>query len=198
MRSRTAHQLNEVPVLLCRVTVTHNVADNLRIDLRSGIKTERSLNLRVLQVAVNRLRTADYLNTCADSLVVLSQHACVGVRVITTDDNECLDAQLVQYLQSLVELLLLLKLRTTGTDDIKATGITVLINDVSCQFHIVMIYQTTRTEDKSVQLIGRVQLLDTVEEAGDDVVSARCLAAREDYTDIHLSRLHLAIDRLKG
>ena len=29
VRSRTAHQFDEVPVLLCRVTVTHDVTDNL-------------------------------------------------------------------------------------------------------------------------------------------------------------------------
>ena len=51
-----------------------------------------------------------------------------------------------------------------------------------------MVYQTARAQDKAIQLVGRIEFLDSVEQAGDDIVSARSLAARKDDTHVHGSK----------
>ena len=102
-----------MPVLTCRVAVALDVADKLRVCLTSCVETERSLNLLVLQIAVDSLRAADNLNTVLLCCVVLSEHTSVSVRVVTTDDYESLDAELAKNLNTLLELLFLLELCTT-------------------------------------------------------------------------------------
>ena len=104
MRSRTSHQLDEVPVLLCRVAVTLDITDNFGINLTSRVETERSFDLLVLQVTVDRLRTADYLNTGPRSLVLFGQYASICVGVVANNDNQSLDVQFFQNFQPLVEL----------------------------------------------------------------------------------------------
>ena len=113
MRSRATHHLDEVPILAGRVTVALDVTNQLRISLTSGIETERSLNLLVLQVTVDGLRTTDYLNTIVLSSIVLGQYASVGVRVVTTNNYDSLDVKLADNLETFLELINLLKLGTT-------------------------------------------------------------------------------------
>ena len=72
VRSRTTHQLDEVPVFTCRVTVTLDVTDYFSISLTSCIETERSFNHIVLQVTVNCFRATDYLYTILLSSIVFS------------------------------------------------------------------------------------------------------------------------------
>ena len=55
MRSRAAHELDEVPVLASRVTVALDVTDDFSVDLRSGVEAEGGLDLLVLQVTVDGL-----------------------------------------------------------------------------------------------------------------------------------------------
>ena len=62
------------------------------------------IDLLVLQVTVDRLRTADYLNTGPRSLVVFGQYASICVGVVATNDNQSLDVQFFQNFQPLVEL----------------------------------------------------------------------------------------------
>ena len=40
VRGGATHQLDEVPVFLCGVAVAHDVADDFRIYLCSGVETE--------------------------------------------------------------------------------------------------------------------------------------------------------------
>ena len=103
VRSRTTHQFDEVPVFTCRVTVTLDVTDYFSISLTSCIETERSFNHIVLQVTVDCFRTTDYLHTVLLSSVVLSQYAGICIRVITTDDNQCFDAQFLDNFQILFQ-----------------------------------------------------------------------------------------------
>ena len=79
VRSRAAHQLDEVPVFACRVAVALNVTNHLSIGLAGSIETERSFNLVVLQVAVDSLGATDNLYAIVLGSIVFSQHASVGV-----------------------------------------------------------------------------------------------------------------------
>ena len=113
VRCRTTHQLDEVPVLTSRVTVTLNVTDKLRVSLSSCIETERSLNLIVLQVAIDSLRATNNLYTILLSCIVFSQHTSISIRVVTTNDYNSLDIQLTKNFKTLLKLFFLLKLCST-------------------------------------------------------------------------------------
>ena len=109
VRGRAAHELDEVPVFLGREAVALYVADKLGVDFGGGVEAERRLDDLVLEVAVDGLRAADHLHSGADALVVLGEHGCVGIGVVAADDHESLDAELLEDLKTLVELLFLLK-----------------------------------------------------------------------------------------
>ena len=145
MRSRTTHQLDEVPVFTCRVTVTLDVTDYFCISLTSCIETERSFNHIVLQVTVDCFRATDYLYTILLGGIVFSQNTSVCVRVVTTNDNQCFDTEFLDNLKSFFKLIFLFQFRPTGTDNIETTSVTIFIDDVSSQLHIVMVYQPTGT-----------------------------------------------------
>ena len=179
-----AHELDEVPVLAGAVAVALDVSDELAVGLASGVEAEAGLDLLVLQVAVNRLGAADDLYAILLGGIVLSEDAGVGVAVVATDDDECLDVQLAQDLDTLLELLHLLQLRAAGADDVEATGVAVFVDDVSSELHVLMIHEAAGAEDEAVELGGGVDALDTVEEAADNVVTARSLTAAED--DAHV------------
>ncbi len=75
MRSGAAHQLNKVPVLAGRRSVLQNIADQLRVDLGRGIKTERDRQqLADLQVAVNGLGDARSPELCRRDAQPARQH----------------------------------------------------------------------------------------------------------------------------
>ena len=150
VRSRTTHQFDEVPVFTCRVTVTLDVTDYFSISLTSCIETERSFNHIVLQVTVNCFRATDYLYTILLSSIVFSQYTSICIRVVPTNNNQCLDAQLFDDFKSFFKLAFSFQLRTSGTDDIETTCVTVFVDDISSQLHIVVIYQTTRTQNKTI------------------------------------------------
>ena len=128
MGSGTAHDLNEVPVLLSGVTVSFDVADNLSVGLGSGIETEGSLDIFVLKVAVDGLGAANDLDACAVRSHVLSQNCSVCIGIVTADDNDRCKTVLFSYLSYDAELLLCLEFGSAGTDDIKTAGISILID----------------------------------------------------------------------
>ena len=164
MRSRTSHQFNEVPVFTCRVTVTLDITDNFGISLTSSIETERSFNHFVLQVTIDSLRTTDYLYATILGCIIFCQYASVSVRVITTDDYQCLNAQFFDDFQTFIKLFFFFQFGTSRTDDIETTRIAVFVNDISSKLHIVMVNQTTGAQNETKQLAVFVQRLDTVEQ----------------------------------
>ena len=186
-----------MPVFACRIAVALNVTDELRICLTSCIETERSLNLLVLQVTVDSLRTTDYLNAILLSSIVLSKYTSIGVRVITTDDNERLDTEFTENLDTLLKLVFLLQLGTARTDDIETTSVAVLVHELRSNLHILVINETTRTEDEAIELVSWVERLHAVEETRDNVVTARSLTARKDNTYVE-SREFLSLASLES
>src|SRR5574344_1688675 len=113
MRSRTAHQFNEMPIFASRVTVTFDIADNLRINLGSSIKTKRSLNHLVLQVTIDSLRTTDNLNRSTDSFIILSQNTSVCIRIITTDNYYSFDIKFFFFFLTTIKLFFFLQFGTS-------------------------------------------------------------------------------------
>ena len=113
VRSRTPHQFDEMPIFAGRVTVTLNVTDYFRISLTSSIKTERSFNHIVLQVSIDSFRATNYLYTVFLSSIVFSQHTSICIRIITTNDNQCFNAQFFDNFKSFFKLAFSFQFRTT-------------------------------------------------------------------------------------
>ena len=187
VRSRATHQLNEVPVLTSRITVALDVTNDFGVDLRSGVEAEGRFDLLVLQVAIDGLRAADDLHWSADTLVVFSQDGSVGIGVVTTDDDQSTDVELLEDLKTLVELLLLFELRTTRADDVEATRIAVFVDDVGGQLDVVVLDQAVRPHQEAIETAIGMNLLQTIEDTGDDVVPTRSLTTGEDDTTIDRS-----------
>ena len=173
-----------MPVLAGRVAVALNVTDEFRVCLAGGVETERSLDLLVLQVAVNGLGTADHLYPILLGCIVFGQHTGVGVGVVATDDDECLDVQLAQNLDALLELVFFFQLGASRTDDVETTRVAVLIHQLRSDFHVVVVNQTARAEDEAVEFVGWVERLHTVEQTRNDVVTTRSLTTRKDDTHV--------------
>ena len=154
-----------------------DVTDYFRISLAGSIESEAGFNHFILQVTVDSLRTTDYLYTIVLGCIIFGQYAGIGIRVVTTDNNQSFDIQFFQDLISFFELIFLLQLGTTRSDDIKTTGVTIFINNISCQLHIIMVYQTARAKDEAIKTAVFVQFLNTVEQTGNHVMSTRSLSA---------------------
>ena len=163
MRGGTPHQLDEMPVLACRVAVALYVADQLGVSLGSRVKTEGCLDLVVFQVAVDGLRAADDLYAVLLGSIILCQYTGVGVGVVTADDDNGFDVQLADNFKSFLELVFLFQLGSAGTDHVKAARIAVRLKVVCCDFHIVVVNKPARSHEETIETVLRVQLFDFVE-----------------------------------
>ena len=185
MRSRATHNLDEVPVFACRVAVALNVTYEFSISLSGGVEAERSFNLFVLQVAVNGLGASDDLYAHVLCCVVFCEHACVGVRVVATDDDDSLDIELAYDFQAFFKLVFLFKFGTSRAYHVETSGIAVVVDEFSSEFHVVVVYESAGTHEEAIEFVLGIKFLHGVEESGDDVVSAGSLSAAEYDTHVH-------------
>ena len=89
------------------------------------------------------------------------------------------------YFDTVVELPGLFEFGTSGTDDVEAAGVTVLVDDGAGEFLILAVDETGRTAEEAVELVVGVQCLQTVVETADNVVTAGSLTAGEDDADVN-------------
>ena len=198
MGSGTAHNLDEVPVFLRRVAVSLNISNHLAVGLGSGIKTKGDLNILILQVAVDGLRAADHLYAGLVRRHVLGKHAGVGIGIIAADDYDSGDAVLLADLCGNRELLLGLQLGSSGTDDVEAAGISVLIDILVVKYDELILNESAGAAleaNQDVLLVGRLQ---RVVKAADYVVSARRLSAGKNHAYNLLFRLGGILALYKG
>ena len=90
------------------------------------------------------------------SCEVLSQNSCVGVGVVTTDDNYCSDAVLLANISNDSELLVGLQFGSAGTDDVETAGISVLVDVFVIKDYIAVFDQTAGAALEAVQNVFRV------------------------------------------
>ena len=196
MRSRTAHQLDEVPIFLCRVAVALDVADNLRINLSGSVETKRGFNHFVLQVAVDSLRAANHLNANVLCLVVFGKHTSVGVRVVTTNDNYSLDVEFLKDYKAFFELFWLFELCTTRTNDVEATGVAIFVDNFRSELNIIVVNQTAGAHQETIQTVCLVDSLDAIKQTANHIVSTRSLTTRQNNAYVELSTSQLALLRV--
>ena len=182
MRSRTTHQLDEMPVFTSGITIALYVSYQFTIGLTCSIKTKAGLNLLVLQVAVNSLGATNNLNSIVLSCVVLGQNTSIGIRVVSTNNDQSFDAKFTQNLNTTFKLTFFLQLCTSRTNDIKTTSIAIFVDESICKFYILMVNQTTRSHQETIQLAVRIERLHSVIKTTDNVVAARSLTTTKDDT----------------
>ena len=149
VRRRSAHELDEVPILTRRVAVALDVSDHLGVDLAGGVEAKGCFDEVVLQIAVDRLGAADDADAGSDRPIIFGQHGRVRVRVVAADDDERRDAQLLEDLQPLVELFASLELRAPGADHVEAARVAVFVDDVGRQLHVFMLHQSAGPQDEA-------------------------------------------------
>ena len=162
-----------MPIFACRTTVALDVTDNFRINLAGSVKSERSLYDLVLQVTINRLRTAYHLNARILGLIIFSQHGSIGVRVVTSHDDQRFDIQFAHDFQSFFKLFFLLKLGSACSDDVKPACIAIFIYHLCRQLLIFMIDQSARSQNEAKQTAILIILLQTIKQTGNHIMSAR-------------------------
>ena len=162
MRGAAAHDLYKVPVLLGRVGITLDVADDLAVGLGGGIEAEGALDVLVLQVAVDGLGAADDLHAGIVGGKVLSQHSGVGVGIVAADDHNSGNAVLPADPGHDLELLFGFQLGSAGADDVKAAGVTVAVNIFVIKDNVVILKKSAGTALEAVEnvvLIGGLQCI---------------------------------------
>ena len=138
----------------------------------------------VLEVAIDGLGDTDYLDASIMSLVILGKHCGIGIAVVTTDDDHSGNIEFTEDIQSSLELLRALEFGTARTDDVKATGVAVLLDNVLGEFTITVLNQTVGATQEAIQTAILVQSLDTIIEATNHIVSTGSLTATEDHAHV--------------
>ena len=104
----------------------------------------------------------------------------IVIGVVAADDDQSLDVELLQDLETGVELLGLLQLGTAGTDDVETACVAVFVDDIGSEFDVFVVNETAGAHEETVEAAVAVDFLDAVEEAADHIVSAGNLSAGED------------------
>ena len=198
MGSGTTHDLDKVPVLLGGVGVTLDVADDLAVGLGGGVEAEGTLDVLVLQVAVDGLGAADHLNAAVVGGKILGQDCGIGVGVVAADDDDGGDTVLLADAFGNGELLLSLQLGSAGADDVKSAGVAVLVDVFVVEDNIVILQQTAGAALEAVEDVFLVAGLQRVVQAADDVVAAGCLTAGKDHAHDLLLGLRGVLTLLEG
>ena len=184
VRSATAHELDEVPVLLSGVGIAHDVSDEFGVGLDGSVETEGGFDVFVLKVAVDGLRAAANNAACAVGLEVFTENSSVGVGVVTTDDHDSVELLGLGDSHALLELFFGFELGTAGLDDVESASVAVGVHDLFVDHDELAVFETRRTAEEAEELGILADALDTVEDTRNHVVSTRSLAAGEHHAHV--------------
>ena len=184
VRSRATHEFDEVPVLASGVGVALDVTDHFCVSFASGVETERSFDLVVLEVTVDGLGATDDLHAGVLGCEVFGQYASVGVGVVAADDYDGVDAQLANDLETLFKLCFFLELGATRTDHVETAGVAIFVDQGVVHLDVLVVDETAGAHEEAVELGIGVLLFQTVVETANHVVTAGSLSARKDDADV--------------
>jgi hypothetical protein len=85
-----SHEADEVPVLDGRCTIGKHVSNQLRVDFRAGVESNSGLEVRVVQVSVNRGRYANNLRSTSIAAEVVSELGGICHGRGSSDQNEAI------------------------------------------------------------------------------------------------------------
>lgn len=185
VRRLLAHQTNEVPVLDCRSTVGQHVADQLRVDLRSRVETDRGLDVTMVDVTVDGAWNADdaSVNLLLDK--VLRQVDAIGESAGRTNQDEASKTELLTDLSSLLALFGSSELVRTSADVVNTTEVQMIFECFARHLNVIFLHETVDTVDEADQLHGLLGGL-VSEETINNVICTRGLSAHEAETNLLL------------
>lgn len=164
--------------------VTLDVTDELGVGLASGVEAKGRFDGVVLEVTVDGFRASDDLDREFFLRIVFGEDAGVGIAVVATDDDDGGDAELFADFGSFVKLPCLFQFGTSRADDVETAGVAVAVDDVGGEFLVFVVHKSAWSAEETIELVGWVQFLEPVEDAGDDVVSTGSLSTGEDDADV--------------
>mmetsp|Transcript_13507 Transcript_13507/g.31984 ORF Transcript_13507/g.31984 Transcript_13507/m.31984 type:complete len:358 (-) Transcript_13507:273-1346(-) len=180
---RPPHEPHKVVVLVGRRRVHHEVPHELAVDAAGGVEAEAHGDPPALEVPVDGLGHAD--DPRADPRVeeVLREDRRVGVGVVPADDHEPVQRQRPDHPRRLLELGRRLDLVPPRADDVEAALVAERPHRVRSDERSVAPENPGGAPPEPEELRAGVVPLEEVEQAGDDVVAAGCLAAGEHDAD---------------
>ena len=184
VRSATAHELDEVPVLLSGVGIAHDVADEFGIGLDGSVETEGGFDVFVLEVAVDGLRAAANHAGSAVGLEVFTENCSVRVGVVTTDNHDSVELLGLGNGHALLELFFSFELGTARLDDVESTSVAVGVHDLFVDHDELAVLEAGGAAEEAEELGILADALDTVEDTRDHVVSTRSLATGEHHAHV--------------
>ena len=90
-------------------------------------------------------------------------------------------------LKTLLKLLGQFKFGAARAYDVKSTRVAILVDDVGCEFHVVVVHESARTHEETKEAAVLVQGLDAIKDTTNHIVATRSLTTRENHT--HVKRL---------
>ena len=148
-----------MPVFLRWIRISFNVSDNLAVRLGRSIKAEWAFNIFILQIAVNGFRAPNHLNTGIMRRKVFRQNRCIGIGIISADDDNGRNSVLFADIRNNCKLFIGFQFCSSGTDDIKTAGIAELIDVSIIENQIIIFNQTDRTVFKAIKNVFRIRCL---------------------------------------
>ena len=183
VRGRAAHELDEVPVFAGRNGVALDVSDEVGVNLAGRVEAKARLDVLAAQVAINRLRNADYTKRGVVGLGKLGELRGVGIRVVAADDHQRGEVVGFRRFEGLEKILVRFEFRAARADDVEPAGIAVALEELGVDFDALVREKAVRAIQETDERAFGMDAFDGVEESCDDIVSAGGWATGEDHAD---------------
>ena len=129
---------------------------------------------------------------------ILSQNSSVGIGIVTADNDHSGNAVLLADIRYNSKLLFGFELCSAGADNVKTTGVSVLIDVRIIKNQIVVFQQTAGTAFEAVQLIFLAACFQGIVQSADNIVTAGSLSAGQDNADYLLLDRRSVLALLEG
>ena len=183
VRRGLTHEADEVPVLDSTGTIGEHVTDELGVDLGGGIEANSSLNVAMVDIAIDGGRNGDDSDGRVLSLEILSKVEGVSHGGGGANKNKTGEAESGADFKGTAFLLIGAELIRTTADVIVSTEVDV-VSKVFASHHSRFVRQ------KAVETVDEADKLDIAalslipQKTIDDVVTAGSLSAHVDETDL--------------
>ena len=183
VRSRAAHELDEVPVFSRRDGIALNVSDEVGVDFAGGVEAKAGLDVFAFEVAIDGLGNADNRERGLAGGGEFSEFGGVRIRVITADDDQRGEVAGFGCFEGLQEILFGFQLGAAGADDVEAAGVSVAFQKLGIDLRAVIGEKAIWAIAESNEGAFGVDLFNGIEDSRDHIVSTRRWATREDHAD---------------
>ncbi len=183
VRSRAAHELDEVPVFSRRDGIALNVSDEVGVNFAGRVEAEAGFDVFAFEVAIDGFGNSDNRQRGFAGGGEFSEFGGVRIRVITADDDQCGEVSGFGCLEGFEEILFGFQLGAAGADDVEAAGVSVIRQKLGIDLRAVVGEKAIWAIAESNEGAFGVDLLNGIEDSRDHIVPTRRWATGEDYAD---------------